>query len=446
MEEIKTTGDYKTFKAELDTELKKSAESFVRIGYLLKVARDTEVLYESGYGSVAEFAQAEYGLTKDIVSRYIAINDRYSENGYSEHLKLQYKDYGVAKLAEMLTLPDAVIESMSPQLTRKEIQEIKREVKEEEQVTDIEVMLEGQSTELEGMSLLQKFIHQYFYEHQEHFLNMAEVLNGSSTNMIEDTLDAIAPSGIAMKTARIQGIGKIMLSIRGKDTDIELVNMRSNEKESIPWEHFIEEIRAMFTCNGTEADWESYYKEPYYKEVAPVQQENETKTEEIETEIKESGTIIQETTTEQKENKQIPGQMNVNDYPELRPDNTTEVNVDEKVENSQSEKPENLESIKCETNSSEKLENVDKIAEIIEPETPENVENIKWDADSKEGFLSMDTADQYKMMTETQNKVLDILQKAQLDITETRIYILAKARLQDAIRELDKLQQWKDWR
>ena len=58
----------------------------------------------------------------------------------------------------------------------------------------------------------------------------------------------------------------------------------------------------------------------------------------------------------------------------------------------------------------------------------------------------MDTADQYKMMTETQNKVLDILQKAQLDITETRIYILAKARLQDAIRELDKLQQWEDWR
>lgn len=40
---------------------------------------------------IAEFAKAEYGLSKDIVSRYIAINDRYSEGGYSDRLQDKYE-------------------------------------------------------------------------------------------------------------------------------------------------------------------------------------------------------------------------------------------------------------------------------------------------------------------------------------------------------------------
>ena len=129
MEEITTTKTYEEFKETLDIELQKNLDSFITIGYLLKIARDTDILYKSGYKSVTEFAAAEYNLTKDVVSRYIAINDRYSENGYGEQLKAEYRQYGVAKLAEMLTLSDEVIQSLSPDLTRKEIQEIKKEIK-----------------------------------------------------------------------------------------------------------------------------------------------------------------------------------------------------------------------------------------------------------------------------------------------------------------------------
>ena len=64
MEELQVKGTYSEFKEQLDTELKKSVESFVRIGYLLKIARDTEILYESGYPSVVEFAKAEYGIDR----------------------------------------------------------------------------------------------------------------------------------------------------------------------------------------------------------------------------------------------------------------------------------------------------------------------------------------------------------------------------------------------
>ena len=86
MDEITYQKTYKEYKADLDAELLRSAESFVRIGYLLKVARDTNILAESGYKTVAEFAEAEYSLNKTQVSRFISINDKFSENGYSERL------------------------------------------------------------------------------------------------------------------------------------------------------------------------------------------------------------------------------------------------------------------------------------------------------------------------------------------------------------------------
>ncbi|MDO5575323.1 MAG: hypothetical protein Q4G60_15240, partial [bacterium] len=104
MEEIREYQNYSQFKEAVDTELQKSAESFVRIGYLLKVARDTDILKESGYETVNDFAKAEYGIERTQVSRFININDRFSENGFSDRLLPEYQGMGYAKLALMLTL------------------------------------------------------------------------------------------------------------------------------------------------------------------------------------------------------------------------------------------------------------------------------------------------------------------------------------------------------
>lgn len=49
--EVKTTVSYRELKIAMDSEMGKAAESFVRIGYLFKMARDTDVLQESGYTS-----------------------------------------------------------------------------------------------------------------------------------------------------------------------------------------------------------------------------------------------------------------------------------------------------------------------------------------------------------------------------------------------------------
>ena len=161
---------YEEFRDTLGTELQKQAEGFVKIGYLLKIARDTDILCKSGYKNLVEFAKGEFNLTKDVVSRYIAINDRYSENGYSECLKAEYKGYGMAKLAEMLTLPQEIVESIPVEATKREIQEIKREIREEERITDIEVALEmPQKSEIELETLAEKAIYQQLKDNDSDF-------------------------------------------------------------------------------------------------------------------------------------------------------------------------------------------------------------------------------------------------------------------------------------
>ena len=91
MEEVKVTATYAEFKETLDREIIATENGFVKIGYLLKIARDTNILHESGYKSMAEFAMAEYHLDDSATSRFIAINDRYSENGYSDQLQERYR-------------------------------------------------------------------------------------------------------------------------------------------------------------------------------------------------------------------------------------------------------------------------------------------------------------------------------------------------------------------
>lgn len=346
---------YGEFKQTLDSELQKTAEGFVRIGYLLKVARDTNVLAESGYQTVTEFAQAEYGLTKDIVSRYIGINDRYSERGYSQRLQEKYKEYGVAKLAEMLTLPEAVIESMSPELTRKEIQDIKKELKEEEQITDLEVMLEERPRVQPAMNtMLQQALYQYCRENREAYVKLHDAVSntaylGSFEPGIEKILDAMAPSGIAMLTVRIAGTGKLMLSIRGKEQDVDVLNIRSNEKASYTWKDVIQGLEKLCDTEETpERAWEKLYGEPFQlpkpqKEPEPVpvklepQKEPEKRAAETEKVLETKKPQEQEKEAEkvaEPKEEPLPGQMEVRDYPEVIPEEPKSVTKEpENVEN-----------------------------------------------------------------------------------------------------------------
>lgn len=255
---------YTEYKQRLDFELQKQAESFVRVGYLLKVARDTNVLKESGYKSVAEFAQAEYGLSKDVVSRYIAINDRYSENGYSDRLQVKYEGYGYSKLTEMLTLPDEIVSEIEPGLTRKEIQEIKKEIAEEEKISPMEVAMEAAEQEEQQMhSKTESVWLEYFRANRDSFIRLKAAIEENNT---EKFVDALAPSGNAVLWARVPGTGRIMVTVNGEKDPVTMTNVRDLTKESQTVEEAIEDIKRLFGQIITKRAWEKAYGEIFDEE------------------------------------------------------------------------------------------------------------------------------------------------------------------------------------
>ena len=278
----KTYGEY---KAALDGELQKSAESFVRIGFLLKVARDTDILTESGYRSVNEFAEKEYGLDKSQVSRFIRINDEFSENGYSDRLQEHYRSFGYAKLAMMLLLPAEINEELSSSYSKAEIQAIREEVDEEMRTTDLEVMLEEQDGRQQDHSALGRVLYQIGKDNPELYLGIHDAVcstayDGTVRPVGEKLMDVLAPAGEATISVRVAREGRKMLIIRGADIDPVLVEVRSGGKQSYTWDQMTGEMETM--CPDAEDPrkaWEIFYGKPFPEEqkaeVAPVQPKKE---------------------------------------------------------------------------------------------------------------------------------------------------------------------------
>lgn len=120
-----TLDDWLGIKKELEEELRGAAAGFVRIGYLLRKIEESQGYKQDGCDSLEEWALKEYGLSASYVSRFKAINKKFSVGGYSKQLRVEFAKYGQAKLQEMLTLPEEDLQMVSPEMKRADIREIK---------------------------------------------------------------------------------------------------------------------------------------------------------------------------------------------------------------------------------------------------------------------------------------------------------------------------------
>ena len=277
MEQVIGYRSYQEYKQELDTELKKTAEGFVRIGYLLKVARDTSILVESQYDNVIDFARAEYGLDKTQVSRFMNINDKFSEGGYAPELKAEYQGFGYAKLSIMLLLPEDVNNVLTPDFSKAEIQQIKDVVDEEKKTTDIEVMLERKDEVQQALdNNLEKVVFQLGKDNPKIYKEIWEAVKKESETG-KYFIRHLIPNGKAVYTVRIPGTGSHMLAITEESEDVKLLNLRdASQNEKYNKEDVEKAFGKIFFNTGTwKESWEKEYGEilPAEKNaaVAPVQ-------------------------------------------------------------------------------------------------------------------------------------------------------------------------------
>lgn len=407
MNDLVTYETYEQFKVALDTEILSAAESFVKIGYLLKQARDTNIIHDSGYTNLYEFAKAEYGIDKGTVSRYIAINDRFSIGGNAPALEDKYSGRGVAKLQEMLTMSDEVIDVIPEQTTKAEIQDIKRDIKAEEEKTDIEVLMEDRglnvsAEDIELNTLTRQAMYYHLKSDKEAFARLCEVFKASEggEDIREEVMKALAPSGVATPRTRVPGVGTILLSIQGTDHDIQFVNVRSNEKESQAWSYIQDMLFAWFglairTGQSAAGRYEEFYGEEF-EEVTPAQPEMEQpKAEEVQEpkenvqEVEEKaqkvekawgvGALREETEDEQRtetEAAEEPEEKEAAVEENQANDSEHTDEVVRSVSNMECEETENIENTVVEAEIVENVNNVDKMTDFEAVNPPEKTENI----------------------------------------------------------------------
>jgi hypothetical protein len=281
MEQIVYQHDYAEYRQELRTELERTSEGFVRIGYLLKVARDTDILVGSGYKDYLDFANGEFGLDKSMVSRFIRINDRFSEEGNSDRLLEQYKGFGYAKLALMLRIPEVITEELTPEYTKSEIQAIKNEIDEERSKSEVEHLEENfeQIMNPPTDSLLVRVLKAIG---EENTFLFCKIWNFFSEGEEWDRLkDIFKPIDQMTYVARVAGEGKVILIV--KDDGASLTVARAETKTNHSWMEITSAwAEIMPVSNGEDGHvfikakdaYEFVYGKPIAEEkpeVAPVQ-------------------------------------------------------------------------------------------------------------------------------------------------------------------------------
>ena len=346
LEELK---NYSEYKAALDEQIKESAEGFVKIGYLLKLAKDTDILKDSQYSNVIEFAKAEYGIDKTMVSRFISINDRFSENGNSPVLRTTYQGFGYAKLAIMLQLPDTLNEELTPEYSKREIQTLKEEMDKEKTISDLEIYAEGTDSE---KTELEQIVYKICEENIEVYERIYKAVTHEQLTS-NSVINIFAPAGDMIYSVRVQGAGRKAVSFK-QGEDVSVVSLRTSEKDTYNTQEVLNAVVNMIARNIVDSKndaktvWQQIYGIEYPKkdEVAPVQQNGKTNSESkkpekkmkvvkakqeeihnIEKSVQQASHIEQSREPEKPINtevehvdEQVEGQRNIEDYLEVMSD------------------------------------------------------------------------------------------------------------------------------
>ncbi|MCI8507536.1 MAG: DUF3850 domain-containing protein [Lachnospiraceae bacterium] len=363
MDEIKeytqlTIDDYLTYKKQLTQELNNLANGFIRAGYYLKKIRDAGAYKNDGYESIYEFAEKEYGITRTVASRFMSINDKFSEDGYSLELKEQYKGMGSSRLTEMLTLDEADHEMVTNVTRIEDIRELKR--------------FEKQEPEKEATPYSE--LYRNFFEGKEKEFNTV-----MQAENVKDIAEIVNPSGNKTWKYRM-----LFMAMKEYDKGISIKDLLKPVPDTITWEQFVEQCRNIFkydheaagtpyeqnykqvdsedvnTESGKEADREDRKKEEKQAGKGPEEKKKEepedTKKEpEEKTELENAENVD---FTQCKAVSEIP--ENGSETTEIRSDEpevvTGEVeNIPNKDKNEVCDTAQNVENIECEGDSGNKV-------------------------------------------------------------------------------------------
>lgn len=300
---------------EIKEKLNTVAENFVFVGYRLRQILDTGVFADAGYTNIYDFAERELSLNATAVSRFMAINKKYSVDGYGPELREQFKGYGSSKLSEMLTMSEEDCAVIGTDTPVKQIREYKNFLKEEPKEDPDQMDFREGSGEPEKEDGLKALLKDYFSQEM-----------GMLRRMLDDT----ATPEILQEQMNPTGVH----NIRYKTTFLMLQDMQHGVMYrefgapplKLTWDELLERIRADLRPEYeamAQREKERKAEEKAKKDAAqPV---SKPKKEPVATsQTKEPPAAVEKEQGNVEPEPQIPGQMEVEDYPEMMPEKSPE--------------------------------------------------------------------------------------------------------------------------
>jgi hypothetical protein len=132
---IQTSENLDYYSDKIKKKITDIANDFFSIGYWLWEIKHFNHAAEKGYKDVYEYAEKELSFKKISTHNFIAIVDKYADWSQGSYPKMwiaeKYKSFGYSQLTEMLSLAPDHREKVNPDMTIKEIRELKKQVKKE---------------------------------------------------------------------------------------------------------------------------------------------------------------------------------------------------------------------------------------------------------------------------------------------------------------------------
>lgn len=300
---------------EIKEKLNTVAENFVFVGYRLRQILDTGVFADAGYTNIYDFAERELSLNATAVSRFMAINKKYSVDGYGPELREQFKGYGSSKLSEMLTMSEedcAVIASDTPV---KQIREYKNFLKEEPKEDPDQMDFREGSGEPEKEDGLKALLKDYFSREMG---VLRRILDDTATpEILQEQMNPTGVHNIRYKTA--------FLMLQDMQHGVMYREFGAPPLK-LTWEELLERIRADLRPEyEAMAQREKERKAEEKAKKNAAQTVSEPKKEPVATsQTKEPPAAVEKEQGNVEPEPQIPGQMEVEDYPEIMPEKSPE--------------------------------------------------------------------------------------------------------------------------
>lgn len=119
---------YDGLTREIRATMRRTAQDAVKLGYMLK-RMTMEKLWEQHYDTLDEYLSQELHIDYTLATRFIKIHATYAESEKSISIKEQYGEYSQGALIEMLSMTQEQRAAVTPDMTVKEIRQIKKKEK-----------------------------------------------------------------------------------------------------------------------------------------------------------------------------------------------------------------------------------------------------------------------------------------------------------------------------